>query len=256
MDVAYATRKFIAAAKRKDRKGQTPGQLAQAVQVSAFPDRYDARELDAYAVLNKEFPFVSGGGGLGGAKGGRGYGWQLQVLRKAFPGIDVYSTFRKGSRTLSGKLSWHAQGRAVDVEPTRKIAQWIKSTYGRNTLELITPWRDMMLYRGKPHRYSSDVERQHGVGNAGNDHIHWAYDEGGWLPPGLTSVINNTGRPEAVFTSEQFRDIRALVNGRTGGSMGQQIYNFEFANTTLDAARLQAIQQRQDALNRVGRRNY
>jgi hypothetical protein len=197
-----------------------------------------------------------GGVDLGDLKGGKGYKWQVAVLRQAFPGMDVLSTFRKNSRTLSGNLSWHARGRAVDVEPTRKIAQWIKANYGKRTLELITPWRDMMLHRGKPHRFSRAVERQHGVGNAGNDHIHWAYDEGGWLPPGLTSVMNNTGKPEAVFTSEQFRDIRALVEGRSGQSLGQQVYNFEFANSTLTPDRLRSIQARQDALARVGRRNY
>lgn len=30
------------------------------------------------------------------------------------------------------------------------------------------------------------------------------YDSGGYLPPGLTSVVNMTGRPEPVFTADQF----------------------------------------------------
>jgi murein DD-endopeptidase MepM/ murein hydrolase activator NlpD len=30
------------------------------------------------------------------------------------------------------------------------------------------------------------------------------YDSGGYLPPGLTSVVNLTGRPEPVFTGDQF----------------------------------------------------
>ena len=32
------------------------------------------------------------------------------------------------------------------------------------------------------------------------------YDNGGYLAPGLTTVMNLTGKPEPVFTSEQFRD--------------------------------------------------
>ncbi|MFF3166487.1 aggregation-promoting factor C-terminal-like domain-containing protein [Streptomyces sp. NPDC003273] len=37
---------------------------------------------------------------------------------------------------------------------------------------------------------------------------HW-YDEGGYLPPGLSLVANGTGSPEPVFTSGQWDDIRA-----------------------------------------------
>ncbi|MBD8019394.1 aggregation-promoting factor C-terminal-like domain-containing protein [Brevibacterium gallinarum] len=45
------------------------------------------------------------------------------------------------------------------------------------------------------------------------------YDNGGWLPPGLTATLNATGRPEAVFTERQFADIRAAALGaREGGT--------------------------------------
>jgi hypothetical protein len=40
------------------------------------------------------------------------------------------------------------------------------------------------------------------------------YDSGGYLPPGVTTVINGTGRPEPVLTSQQFASMAA---GRTGG---------------------------------------
>ncbi|MEV0444017.1 peptidoglycan DD-metalloendopeptidase family protein [Streptomyces spectabilis] len=40
---------------------------------------------------------------------------------------------------------------------------------------------------------------------------HW-YDEGGYLPPGLSLVANGTGRPEPVFTGGQWADIRAARN--------------------------------------------
>ncbi|MGO3895349.1 tape measure protein [Brevibacterium aurantiacum] len=35
------------------------------------------------------------------------------------------------------------------------------------------------------------------------------YDDGGYLPPGLTTVLNATGKPEPVFTHEQF----SMMNG-------------------------------------------
>src|SRR5690606_28423078 len=39
------------------------------------------------------------------------------------------------------------------------------------------------------------------------------YDQGGWLPPGITTVLNATGRPEAVLTEAQLRAIAAGARG-------------------------------------------
>lgn len=197
--------------------------------------------------------FGSGVAGvLGNIIGGRGFKWQMSALRKVFPGLALISGFRPGSRTLSGNLSWHARGRAVDVPPIRKVAEWIYRTFGKTTLELITPWRDLMLYKGKPHKYSPAIERQHGVGSAGNDHIHWAYDQGGMLPPGYTHAWNGTGRPEAVLTDQQWRMIAQLARGGDQPA-GGNTYHFEFRDSTLDAARLRAIQDREAVLARTGR---
>ncbi|MFF9525361.1 peptidoglycan DD-metalloendopeptidase family protein [Streptomyces achromogenes] len=41
---------------------------------------------------------------------------------------------------------------------------------------------------------------------------HW-YDDGGYLPPGLSLVANGTGSPEPVFTGSQWSDIRAAKGG-------------------------------------------
>ncbi|OXM53777.1 hypothetical protein CFP71_21435 [Amycolatopsis thailandensis] len=41
---------------------------------------------------------------------------------------------------------------------------------------------------------------------------HGWYDEGGWLPPGMSTVYNGTGKPEAVFTAEQFDAISRAVD--------------------------------------------
>jgi hypothetical protein len=41
---------------------------------------------------------------------------------------------------------------------------------------------------------------------------HW-YDDGGYLPPGLSLVANGTGSPEPVFTGSQWDDIRAAKSG-------------------------------------------
>jgi len=61
MNVATATRSFIAKARAVDRPGYTSGQLAQKVQVSAFPGRYQQRHDDAYAILDRELPGIPAG---------------------------------------------------------------------------------------------------------------------------------------------------------------------------------------------------
>ncbi len=52
MNVPYASRRFFASALEKDR-GQPVGNLAQDVQISAFPDRYAERESQARALIDR-----------------------------------------------------------------------------------------------------------------------------------------------------------------------------------------------------------
>lgn len=188
-------------------------------------------------------------GVLGSLKGKQGYRWQMSVLHKMFPGLALISGYRPGSRTLSGNLSYHARGRAVDVPPRRDVAEWIAKNYGASTKELITPWRDLMLWNGHPHKFSRAIEAQHGVFGK-NAHVHWAYDDGGMLPPGVSTVFNGTGRPEPVLTAPQWD---AVIKGDGLGGAAGDTYNIEFAENKLTLADLEAHQQRKDTLARVGR---
>lgn len=75
LDVEYAAGKFFAGA-TKSGSGGTAGQLAQSVQRSAFPERYDQEASRAKAILEKvsngELPVIDGlPGGVGGT--GRGF---------------------------------------------------------------------------------------------------------------------------------------------------------------------------------------
>ena len=54
------------------------------------------------------------------------------------------------------------------------------------------------------------------------------YDAGGYLPPGLTSVVNLTGKPEPVFTAEQF----AAMGGAGGAGI---TFENQFIGTDLTA---------------------
>jgi hypothetical protein len=72
MDPAFATRSFVSRAIRNDASGKYPtaGRLAQSVQISAFPDKYDQRRGQSIQQLNalgERGPFdgFAGGGPVG-----------------------------------------------------------------------------------------------------------------------------------------------------------------------------------------------
>lgn len=50
------------------------------------------------------------------------------------------------------------------------------------------------------------------------------YDSGGVLPPGLTNVLNASGKPEAVLTNDQLKQLRIIASGRSTGT-GDTIVN-------------------------------
>ncbi len=161
----------------------------------------------------------AGGGATPGSDGSPG-GWSSMWnwVKQRFPSAELYSGYRN-SRTLSGNLSLHASGRAIDITPNRAISDAIIRTFGKNITELISPWPSDHYWHGKKHTYSRAIQAQHGVfGN--NAHIHWAmknggiykYDDGGWLEPGSTGV-NMGRRPEAVLTPEESAGLKGLGLG-------------------------------------------
>ncbi|CAM3241695.1 hypothetical protein [Stackebrandtia soli] len=90
LDVAHATNKFLDRAIPNDRNNPhyTPGQLAQSVQISAFPDRYDAAEAKA-----REMIAEAGGGTLPPStpvyETASGNGWQPMLV--GFDGQPLYA---------------------------------------------------------------------------------------------------------------------------------------------------------------------
>ena len=64
------------------------------------------------------------------------------------------------------------------------------------------------------------------IGGGLPDNGTMMYDNGGYLPPGLTTVVNLTGKPEPVFTSDQFDRMR-------GGAGGGFQYSPTFVGTDL-----------------------
>jgi hypothetical protein len=73
------------------------------------------------------------------------------------------------------------------------------------------------------------------------------YDAGGYLQPGLTTVYNGTGKPEPVFTAEQFAAMRA------GGQRGGVVFNGDVITATpqLFVRELTAAQRLDEALHPI-----
>lgn len=185
---------------------------------------------------DKEIPSIGGAGGVG-----MGYRAQQALISRAFPGLGMISGFRPGARTLSGNQSYHAIGRAVDYPPNRALALWIRSNFGAKTKELITPWNELNLHNGRPHRYTGAVWNQHNF-PGGNAHDHWAMDGISTVQPGWFKGYNGTGKPETLINKDllstgpitiniygatdparvakQVRDELVKLGKRNGGSVG------------------------------------
>jgi hypothetical protein len=57
------------------------------------------------------------------------------------------------------------------------------------------------------------------------------YDAGGYLPPGLTSVVNLTGKPEPVFTHDQFQ---GMSDGKGGWTYAPTFYEAHDPTEVID----------------------
>ncbi|MFI7608780.1 hypothetical protein ACIBTV_27220 [Micromonospora sp. NPDC049366] len=233
----------------------TGGSVTWPVNVTAAMTRIPGMDEVRKVILDQ---IANNGGGTGGI----GAADMMRLLRAVFPGLPLYSGFRAGSRTPSGNLSYHAmtaadgdKGRAVDLPPRRDVFNWIHDNYFSGTRELI--WlgdKYRNIWNGKHHKYSDSLLANHGVAGMPNAHIHWAYDQGGYLPPGVTTVYNGTGKPEPVFTDTQWSEISSLVRNNHAEPRGET-HHWHFAKTDLDIPRLNAWANARDARGRPGRPN-
>jgi hypothetical protein len=184
---------------------------------------------------------AAAGGGLGGSAG------MMRILRAAFPGLPLNSGFRPGAITATGNPSMHGLDRAVDVPPRMDVFEWIRAHFPMSRELIFSPAGGRQLYRGQNHMYSGITRSMH------FDHVHWSYDQGGYLQPGYSMVYNGTSKPEPVLTSQQWN---AITSNPTRGYDGpSEVHHWETAGTTITPAWLEANQRRRDTLARVNRRN-
>lgn len=155
-----------------------------------------------------------------------------------------------GNAYRPGDPLWHGSGRAVDYMGYNqdRLANYFMSMRPR-VLELIhtTPTAGYYITRGVRKSSMGDQDELH------RNHLHIAMDRGGWIEPGWNPPIwNGTGRPEPVLTAAQWGVMLANVRGGDGAQSGPT-YNFTFKDSTLDASRLRAMQDREAVRSRIGR---
>jgi len=131
------------------------------------------------------FAIGTGTGGLMGVSPMSAVGQLYSSIGR--PG-DVISGVRPGARTLSGGYSYHGQidprtgtlGRALDFSPMRSVAQLLYSSFRGRIRELISPWPELGVLNGRPHRFSDAVQAQHD-GRTNVRHVHLAAERGALL---------------------------------------------------------------------------
>jgi phage-related minor tail protein len=141
-----------------------------------------------------------------GAAGGTPMGWQQMwsIISAQFPAATLNSALRPGDP------GYHGKGRAIDIGgPMDAINRWIAQVYPNSTQLIYTPGANLL--NGRPFTYDGPTQSDH------FDHVHWAFDNGGWLPPGERSVFNGTGKPEAILTNDQWASLSAVVEDRRKG---------------------------------------
>ena len=221
--------------------GSTPGQGQWRDAVARIPGKLvDAAVEKIKDAAKSLIPPAPAGGGLGGGIVAGQVGAMMNILRGAFPGLALISGFRPGAITATGNRSYHSMGRAVDIPPRMDVFNWIRSNYGARTRELIfSPAGGAQINNGRPHMYIGITRSNHW------DHVHWAYrnggivppnglkfDGGGLLPSGTSLATNLTGRPERILSAQQTASFDRLVasldrGGRVRGSDGGSLLDLD-----------------------------
>lgn len=142
--------------------------------------------------------------------------WCVETELGTWTARDLGQVFLTGNsihgpvdRTIEGQTKWGLN--------------YIKNRYG-------SPTRAMAFWR-----------RNNWYADGG----HVKYDQGGWLMPGITNTLNATGKPEAVFTNEQFQHIKAAA---LGGGRGLTIETLQAMDMDDAIRRLAVYEQRRRVL--------
>ena len=149
------------------------------------------KEKDSFfSKLAEHIQAESGGGDYAGGNG-KGYKWQMQVLRSRFKGLRMNSGPRPGARTTSGNTSYHSRGLAVDVPPRKDVFNFIARNFPGTAELIFSPMGRRQIKNGRSHVYSGAVKAMH------YNHVHWAYTGKG-MRKGFAAPGNVAGGPKGV----------------------------------------------------------
>jgi hypothetical protein len=193
----------------------------------------------ATMLINKAKEFVglgsgdtkdfSGGGGAefgGGAGTARWRGIVTQVVAQlGQPASAVGAVLRRIQFESGGNP------RAINLtdsnaragHPSRGLMQTIPTTFAAYA----GPYRGRGIYDPLANIYAGSNYAIHTYGSlAAIDPRNRArgYDAGGFLQPGLTTVYNGTGKPEPVFTAEQWATLRQGGGTRGGLTINGDVH--------------------------------
>ena len=140
----------------------------------------------------------------------------IDEIARSF-GLNMSSGYRSPTgATIDGvpaSRSYHGSGQAQDYAGSpaqmEAFANYMATNYGGQLKELIfdSPSFSNTVNNGSVTGPFGSFYTENQAGKH-DDHVHVAYDKGGWLQPGTTIAQNNTGKPEAVFTQSQLADMR------------------------------------------------
>ncbi len=184
-------------------------------------------------------PAADGGTAVGKPPEGasRSLGYAQRVARSF--GLTMTSFRRGGARTAAGGyVSLHALGRAMDFSnstgPTPQMMAFFNAMHPLRPTELLYSPAGGRQWRrsGRMSDTSGATKRMH------YNHVHVGFakggildprptlfDSGGVLPPGLSMVLNESRKPEAVLTNEQLRQLQVLTTPGTGVTGGGDVFN-------------------------------
>jgi phage-related minor tail protein len=181
------------------------------------------------AVIKKIKGLFTGGGGIGGRSGPGGWQWQMAVLRKVFPGLQLISGFRPGAITATGNRSYHALGRAVDIPPRMDVFNWIRANFGAAARELIfSPAGGRQVWNGRPHYYTGITRANHW------DHVHWSMADGGLVTSPTMALLGEDGPEALVPLTRPRRAQQVMDQAGIGGDKHYHLTVYNAANSNID----------------------
>jgi TP901 family phage tail tape measure protein len=149
-----------------------------------------------------------------------GYQQMFHWIKSLVPGARLTSGLR------AGDWGYHGMGRATDLAfsdrseftgsgQARLAFTLIKTAFKPLIKELIWDFAgSKAVWMGRDHFFTGPSA---GPGSHA-DHIHWAMDQGGMLPPNSTRLISNfTNGPEPVLTTPQWSAVTDLIDAVASG---------------------------------------